>query len=142
MGSKESYRETIERILSDGNWHCILGLIKETGLSARNRISEININNEEEFGFIKYEGKKCNLDHTFDNQHKASLYMYRLNQEKYNPTDVTYLVNSVTDWDWQQGEKEETRIQDLEMKREDKLKMVNEMLQQKGLNKIELKGTE
>jgi len=132
MGSKESYRETIERILSDGNWHCILGLIKETGLSARNRISEININNEEEFGFIKYEGKKCNLDHTFDNQHKASLYMYRLNPEKYAPLHKDPSELSV----------EEEQIRQEEMKREDKLKMVNEMLQQKGLNKIELKGTE
>jgi hypothetical protein len=125
--SKESYRETIQRILSDGNWHCILGLIKETGLSARNRISEMNVDNEEEFGFIKYEGRKCNLDHTFENQHKASLYMYRLNPEKYTPMYKDPSELSV----------EEEQIRQEEMKREDKLKMVNQMLKEKGLN-IEL----
>ena len=37
-----SYADKIEIILSDGRFHCILDLISETGLSARNRISEMN----------------------------------------------------------------------------------------------------
>ena len=40
-----SYAERIQEILSDGRWHCILDLIAETGLSARNRISELNAKN-------------------------------------------------------------------------------------------------
>jgi len=76
-----SYRKRIEEILSDGNWHCILPIIAETGLSARNRISEMNNDYSEEHGIQRYIGVKCSIDHTHTNKHKAKLYMYRLNPE-------------------------------------------------------------
>ena len=74
-----SYRKRIEEILSDGNWHCILPIIAETGLSARNRISEMNNDYSEEHGIQRYIGVKCSIEHTHTNKHKAKLYMYRLN---------------------------------------------------------------
>lgn len=74
-----SYAEQIRKILSDGNWHCILNIIAETGLSARNRISEMNktdsilLNDKE---IYKYIGQQCSLDLC---GHKSTLYMYKLN---------------------------------------------------------------
>ena len=74
-----SYAEHIRKILSDGNWHCILNIISETGLSARNRISEMNktdsINLNDKI-IYKYIGQQCSLEFC---SHKATLYMYKLN---------------------------------------------------------------
>jgi len=84
-----SYRKRIEEILSDGNWHCVLGIIAETGLSARNRISEMNQDYQEEMGYpigskevdhLKYLGVKCTLEKC---THKAKLFMYILNRPYY-----------------------------------------------------------
>ena len=69
-----SYRETIQEMLSDGQWHCVLGLIAETGLSARNRISEINKDSIIVSGSAAIEGKECSLEKC---NHKSSLFMYR-----------------------------------------------------------------
>lgn len=74
-----SYAQTIKKILSDGNWHCILNIIGETGLSARNRISEMNkeekIYSNDNYVY-KYLGQQCSLEFC---SHKATLYMYKLN---------------------------------------------------------------
>ena len=71
-----SYADTIQQILSDGRWHCVLDLIAETGLSARNRISELNKEHEEKYAKTRYIGEKCKLEHC---QHKSDLCMYKLN---------------------------------------------------------------
>ena len=71
-----SYADTIQQILSDGRWHCVLDLIAETGLSARNRISELNKEHEEKYAKTRYIGEKCKLERC---QHKSDLYMYKLN---------------------------------------------------------------
>ena len=71
-----SYADTIQQILSDGRWHCVLDLIAETGLSARNRISELNKDHEEKYAKKRYIGEKCKLESC---QHRSELYMYKLN---------------------------------------------------------------
>jgi len=71
-----SYADTIQQILSDGRWHCILDLIAETGLSARNRISELNKIHEEKYSKKRYIGEQCKLESC---QHNSDLYMYKLN---------------------------------------------------------------
>jgi len=71
-----SYAETIQQILSDGRWHCVLDLIAETGLSARNRISELNKDHEDKYAKKRYIGEKCKLESC---QHRSELYMYKLN---------------------------------------------------------------
>lgn len=73
-----TYAKKLQEILSDGRWHCVLDMISETGLSARNRISEMNLKHLEEKGFEKYEGKKCQLEKC---THKANLFMYKLSEE-------------------------------------------------------------
>ena len=71
-----SYAERIQEILSDGRWHCILDLIAETGLSARNRISELNQDHETKHNVKRYIGESCNLEKC---DHRSDLYMYKLN---------------------------------------------------------------
>ena len=71
-----SYADTIQQILSDGRWHCVLDLIAETGLSARNRISELNKIHEEKYSKKRYIGEQCKLESC---QHNSDLYMYKLN---------------------------------------------------------------
>ena len=71
-----SYSETIQQILSDGRWHCVLDLIAETGLSARNRISELNKEHQEKYAKKRYIGEQCKLESC---KHKSDLYMYKLN---------------------------------------------------------------
>tara|TARA_R100000353_G_scaffold171772_1_gene136385 strand:+ start:603 stop:965 length:363 start_codon:yes stop_codon:yes gene_type:complete len=71
-----SYADTIQQILSDGRWHCVLDLIAETGLSARNRISELNKDHEKKYAKKRYIGKKCKLESC---KHRSELYMYKLN---------------------------------------------------------------
>jgi len=73
-----TYAKKLQEILSDGRWHCVLDMISETGLSARNRISEMNLKHLEEKGFEKYEGKKCQLEKC---THNANLFMYKLSEE-------------------------------------------------------------
>ena len=73
-----SYANTLQEILADGRWHCILDMIAETGLSARNRISEMNVKHTEEKGFQKYESQKCKLEKC---NHKSSLFMYKLSEQ-------------------------------------------------------------
>jgi hypothetical protein len=84
-----SYAKQIEEILSDGRWHCILSLISETGLSARNRISEMNQDYQNSLGYplnskdpdhLRYLGSKCTLEKC---NHKAKMFMYILNQPYY-----------------------------------------------------------
>ena len=48
-----TYAKKLQEILSDGRWHCVLDMISETGLSARNRISEMNLKHLEEKGYEK-----------------------------------------------------------------------------------------
>ena len=71
-----SYAETIQQILSDGRWHCVLDLIAETGLSARNRISELNKEHQEKYAKKRYIGEQCKLESC---KHNSDLYMYKLN---------------------------------------------------------------
>ena len=71
-----SYAERIQEILSDGRWHCILDLIAETGLSARNRISELNQDHETKHNIKRYIGESCTLEKC---DHRSDLYMYKLN---------------------------------------------------------------
>jgi len=73
-----SYAERIQEILSDGRWHCILDLIAETGLSARNRISELNQDHETKHNVKRYIGESCNLEKC---DHRSDLYMYKLNND-------------------------------------------------------------
>ena len=85
-----SYAETIQKILSDGRWHCVLDLIAETGLSARNRISELNKEHELKYSKKRYLGSKCKLS-TCD--HRSDLYMYKLNNGDItgmNSSDLNY----------------------------------------------------
>jgi hypothetical protein len=82
-------QEDIKQILSDGQWHCILDIIAETGLSARNRISEMNgdfrislgLDYGAENRYDKYIGESCKLEKCF---HKSNLYMYKLNPKYIN----------------------------------------------------------
>ena len=99
-----SYEDIIEKILSDGRNHCILDLIAETGLSARNRISEMNKDyrikkgypeNSKEDEHQRYLGSKCNLESC---DHRSDLYMYRLNaavlqyRNNYDPLSINQAV--------------------------------------------------
>lgn len=98
-----SYEDIIEKILSDGRNHCILDLIAETGLSARNRISEMNKDyrikkgypeNSKEDEHQRYLGSKCNLESC---DHRSDLYMYRLNaavlqyRNNYDPLSINHI---------------------------------------------------
>ena len=74
-----SYAEKIEQILSDGRWHCIMELINATGLSARNRISELNQLHKAQHGEKRYVGEACKLE---NHKHEADLYMYKLNNSE------------------------------------------------------------
>ena len=68
------YKEIIRGILSDGNWHCINSIILETGTSARNRISEMNIAAEKELGRRIIDGAPCDLD---GHNHRSRVFKYR-----------------------------------------------------------------
>tara|TARA_R100001082_G_C4363370_1_gene160525 strand:- start:1555 stop:1836 length:282 start_codon:yes stop_codon:yes gene_type:complete len=69
-----SHKEIIKQILSDGRWHCIQSIIIETGHSARNRISEMNIASEKANGKLAIEGAPCDIE---GHSHKANLFKYR-----------------------------------------------------------------
>ena len=137
-----SYAKRLEEILSDGNWHCILPMIAETGLSARNRISEMNQKNEEEFGFNKYVSEKCTIDHVHENKHKAKLYMYKLNSDKYSlPLTTEELMQSntaeVDNTGYNVTEYTKDEMQEFEtwnnLSKEERKKKIREMMKEKGL---------
>ena len=100
-----SYAETIQQILSDGRWHCVLDLIAETGLSARNRISELNKEHEQKYAKKRYIGQQCKLESC---KHNSDLYMYKLNNQA---VDLEY-EKVVADVDFQLDEMHEKEIED------------------------------
>lgn len=119
-----TYAKKLQEILSDGRWHCVLDMISETGLSARNRISEMNLKHLEEKGFEKYEGKKCQLEKC---THNANLFMYKLSEE-YADTVAekskqiiarNLHENNLDDWN--------------NLSSEDRKKQINEMMKKAGI---------
>ena len=68
------YPEIIKSILSDGRWHCITSIVQETGLSARNRISEMNKLSEKKDGLKVIDGAPCNIE---NHSHRSNVFMYR-----------------------------------------------------------------
>ena len=117
-----TYAVKIREILSDGTWHCIMDLIAETGLSARNRISEMNLYNTEQKGYKKYESESCKLEKC---NHKADLYMYKLSEDYVKEVQAkSKIINDKNihlgnQWDLQSVE--------------DKKKKINEMLSKAGI---------
>jgi hypothetical protein len=123
-----SYADKIEIILSDGRFHCILDLISETGLSARNRISEMNKDYRIDKGYPvdskedihqRYLGSPCNLESC---DHRSDLYMYRLNNSDVIPIPKrNEVVNQkekrqIEEWMKKSPEERKEYIQDLLIK--------------------------
>ena len=103
-----SYAQRIQQILSDGRWHCILDLIAETGLSARNRISELNKEHEVKYDKKRYIGQTCNLEVC---KHRSELYMYRLNNGPVAIPDLDY-EKTIGFVDFQLDEMQEKEMED------------------------------
>lgn len=119
-----TYAKKLQEILSDGRWHCVLDMISETGLSARNRISEMNLKHLEEKGFEKYEGKKCQLEKC---THNANLFMYKLSEEyagavaKKSKKIIAEFLDDNTLDEWNN------------LSSEDRKKQINEMMKKAGI---------
>lgn len=119
-----TYAKKLQEILSDGRWHCVLDMISETGLSARNRISEMNLKHLEEKGFEKYEGRKCQLEKC---THNANLFMYKLSEEyavtvaEKSKQIITRNLheNNLDDWN--------------DLSAEDRKNQINEMMKKAGI---------
>ena len=87
---KKSHREIITEILSSGEWVCGVEIFKQTGWSFRNRISEMNAEFEEQGSEVKYyQGKDCNIDHTFENKHNENIFMWRKNPLKMRSVNIS-----------------------------------------------------